>query len=92
MYPLSRLTNLQALSGLDTTTDNTAECFHSLDHPVFKSLSSAIKKVIFGKSLLVYLETIRQVAKLRSRARSNTMLEYLQALSLPEPFSFFLLS
>ena len=48
----------------DTTTDNKAECFHSLHDPVFKSLSSAIKEAIFGKSLLVYLETIRQVAKI----------------------------
>ena len=38
--------------------------FHSLHDPVFKSLSSAIKEAIFGKSLLVYLETIRQVAKI----------------------------
>ena len=52
---------------------------------MFKSLSSAIKEAIFGKYLLVYLETIRQVVKLRSRARSNRMLEYLRALSLPEP-------
>ena len=38
--------------------------FHSLHDPVFKSLSSAIKEAIFGKSLLGYLETIRQVAKI----------------------------
>ena len=38
--------------------------FHSLHDPVFKSFSSAIKEAIFGKSLLVYLETIRQVAKI----------------------------
>ena len=38
--------------------------FHSLHDPVFKSLSSAIKEAIFGKSLLVYPETIRQVAKI----------------------------
>ena len=42
----------------DTTTNNKAECFHSLHDPVFNSLSSAIKEAIFGKSLLVYLETI----------------------------------
>ena len=44
--------------------DNKAECFHSLHDPVLKSLSSAIKEAIFGKSLLVYLENIRQVAKI----------------------------
>ena len=43
---------------------NEAECFHSLHDPVFKSLSSAIKVAIFGKPLLVYLETLRQVAKI----------------------------
>ena len=48
----------------DTTTDNKAECFHSLHDPVFKSLSSAIKEAIFEKSLLVHLETIRKVAKI----------------------------
>ena len=48
----------------DTKTNNKAECFHSLHDPVFKSLSSAIKEAIFGKSLLVHLETIRQVAKI----------------------------
>ena len=32
--------------------------FHSLNDPVFKSLSSATKVAIFGKSLLVYLETL----------------------------------
>ena len=37
---------------------------HSLHDPVFKSLSSAIKEAIFEKSLLVYLETIRKVAKI----------------------------
>ena len=31
---------------------------------MFKSLSSAIKEAVFGKSLLVYLKTIRQVAKI----------------------------
>ena len=50
----------------DTTTDNKAECFHSLHDPVLKSLSSAIKEAIFGKSLLVYLENIRQVAKINN--------------------------
>ena len=56
----------QSLGALrvDTTTDNKAECFHSLHDPVFKSLSRAIKEAIFEKSLLVYLETIRQVAKI----------------------------
>ena len=39
------------------------ECFHSLHDPVFKSLSCAIKVAIFGKPLLVFLETLRQVAK-----------------------------
>ena len=38
--------------------------FHSLLDPVFKNLSSAIKEAIFGQSLLIYLETIRQVAKI----------------------------
>ena len=42
--------------------DNEAECFHSLHDPVFKSFSSAIKVAVFGKPLLVYLETLRQVA------------------------------
>ena len=66
MNPPSRLTkSLGALR--DTTTDNKAECFHSLHDPVFKSLSSAIKEAIFGKSLLVYLETIRRVAKIGQR-------------------------
>ena len=32
--------------------------------PVFKSLSSAMKVAIFGKPLLVYLETLQQVAKI----------------------------
>ena len=46
-------------------TNNKGEYFfHSLHDPVFKSLSTAIKEAIFGKSLLVYLETIRQVAKI----------------------------
>ena len=54
----------QSLGALrDATTDNKVECFHSLHDPVFISLSSAIKEAIFGKSLLVYLKTIRQVAK-----------------------------
>ena len=55
--------SLDALS--DTMTNNKGECFfHGLHDPVFKSLSSVIKEAIFGKSLLVYLETIRQVAKI----------------------------
>ena len=55
----------QSLGALrDTTTDNKAKRFHSLHDPVFKSLSSAIKEAIFGNSLLVYFETIRQVAKI----------------------------
>ena len=46
-------------------TNNKGEYFfHSLHDPVFKSLSSTIKEAIFGKSLLVYLETIPQVAKI----------------------------
>ena len=61
MNPPSRLTNLEELSG---TFHNESECFHSLHDPLFKSLSSAIKEAIFGKSLLVYLESIRQVAKI----------------------------
>ena len=61
----SAVATYQSLGALrDTTTDNKAECFHSLHDPVFKSLSSTIKEAIFGKSLLVYLETIRQVAKI----------------------------
>ena len=61
----SAVATYQSLGALrDTTTDNKAECFHSLPDPVFKSLGSAIKEAIFGKSLLVYLETIRQVAKI----------------------------
>ena len=43
---------------------NEAKCFHSFHHPVFKSLSSAIKVAIFGKLLLVYLKTLCQVAKI----------------------------
>ena len=39
------------------------ECFYSLHDPEFKSLSSALKVAIFGKPLLVFLETLRQVAK-----------------------------
>ena len=52
----SAVATYQSLGALrDTTTDNKAECFHSLHDPVFKSLGSAIKEAIFGKSLLVYL-------------------------------------
>ena len=43
---------------------NEAECLNSLHNPVFKSLSSAMKVAIFGKPLLVYLETLQQVAKI----------------------------
>ena len=61
----SAVATYQSLGALrDTTTDNKAECFHSLHDPVIKSLSIAIKGAIFGKSLLVYLETIRQFAKI----------------------------
>ena len=69
---------------------NEAECLNSLHDPVFKSLSSAMKVAIFGKPLLVYLETLQQVAKIDCAKRANTMLEYMHAWSLPEPFSFFL--
>ena len=61
----SAVATYQSLGALrDTTTDIKAECFHSLHDPVLNSLSSAIKEAIFGKLLLVYLETIRQVAKI----------------------------
>ena len=61
----SAVATYQSLGALrDTTTDNKAERFHNLHDPVLKNLSSAIKEAIFGKSLLGYLETIRQVAKI----------------------------
>ena len=50
----------RSFQGHFTTSPNV----FSLHDPVFKSLSSAIKEAIFGKSLLVYLESIRQVAKI----------------------------
>ena len=83
--PVATCQSLGALR--DTTTDNKAEFFHSLHDPVFKSLRSAIKEAIFGESLLVYLETIRQVAKIdHTHGQIQYMLQYLHALSLPEPF------
>ena len=62
----SAVATYQSLGALrDTMTNSKGECFfHGLDDPVFKSLSRAIKEAIFGKLLLVYLETIRQVAKI----------------------------
>ena len=66
---------------------NETECLNSLHDPVIKSLSSAMKAAIFGKPLLVYLETLQQVAKIDC-VKANTMLEYLHARSLQELFPF----
>ena len=55
---------------------------------VFKSLNSAIKVTIFGKPLLVYHETLRQVAEM-DHVQGQIQCSN---LSLPEPFSFLLLS
>ena len=43
-----------------------AECFHGVHDPVFKEFEQCHKVAIFGKplALLVYLETLRQVAKI----------------------------
>ena len=71
----------QSLGALrvDTTTDNKAECFHSLHDPVFKGLSSAIKEAIFGKSLLVIskpfdklLKSITRQVKYNARILSHS--------------------
>ena len=60
---------------------------------VFTILCSRVWAAIFGKPLLVYLETqLRQVHLLnRSRARANTMLEYLNALRAGAPIDLWTL-
>ena len=71
---------------------NEAECLNSLHDPVFKSLSSAMKVPIFRKPLLVYLETLRQVAKIDW---AEGQIQYLNTCTLDPfqnffPFSYFL--
>ena len=71
---------------------NEAECLNSLHDPVFKSLSSAMKVAIFRKPLLVYLETLWQVAKIDC---TEGQIQYLNTCTLDPfqnlfPFSYFL--
>ena len=69
------------------TVYNEAECLHSLHDPVFKNFEQCHKSSNFWKTRNPSTSCWN-----RSRARANTMFEYLHALSLPEPSSFFLLS
>ena len=71
---------------------NEAEFLNSLPDPVFKSLSSAMKVAIFRKPPLVYLETLRKVAKIdcaegQIQCLNTCMLDPFQSLF---PFSYFL--
>ena len=94
MNPLSRLNNPQELSG-------TLLCMKCLQRGRMFSQSSQScvlefkhchKSSSFWKTAVSVSRNPSTSCENRSRARANTMLEYLHALSLPEPFSFFLLS
>ena len=84
----------QSLGALRDTTEHEmfphwrGRMFSQCSWSCVQEFEQCHKVAILGKPLLVYLETLRQVAKID---HAQGQIQCLHAVSLPEPFSLFLL-